>query len=88
MFLNFLSKIFKHKVTVLAPVVSHTHVDVDGFLKSFEDDDLNMMRSELIGCERAAINEHITDILNYLKDKCTDEDFAWISEEMRKEYKN
>ena len=87
MFSNFLRKIFKHKVRISKPIEPHTHSNVDDFLMSFKDDDLNMMRSDLIGCERGAINEHVSEILRYVEDKCTEEDFLWFSIEIRKEYK-
>ena len=69
-------------------ICNHTHADIYEFLKSFNDEELNLMRSELIGCNRNEIPEHIQNILLYLKDRCTKDDFDWIYEEINKEYKN
>ena len=86
MFFNFFQKIFKHEPK--KAIVPHTHTNVAEFLLSFEDPEINMLRSEIIGCERANIDENINELLDYLLDKCNEEDYKWICEEIKKEYKN
>lgn len=68
-------------------ITEHTHKNVDDFIASFNDEDLNVLRSELICCDRGSITDHINEILSYLKGKCTDQDLDWYSKEIRKEYK-
>lgn len=88
MFSEIFSKFFKRKKEKENKViVNHTHKNVDEFIASFNDDDLDMLRSELIGCELGAIPDRIEEILSYLKGRCTDEDLKWYAEEIKKEYK-
>lgn len=87
MFFDIFKKIFKHKKSKIS-ICEHTHSDVDSFIISFKDIELNGLRSELISCPNYQINEYIQDITIYIKDKCTNEDFEWFCQEIRKEYKN
>lgn len=88
MFSKFFSKYFKQKEEQEVIIVTHTHQNVDEFIASFGDTELNALRSELISCDKSRIPEQINEILDYLKDKCTEEDLKWYAEEIRKEYKN
>jgi hypothetical protein len=89
MFSKFLFGIFKkeNKVEEEIKIVPHPHRNVDDFIASFNDIELDSLRSEMICCELAAVEDHIQEILLYLKEKCSEEDLKWYEEEIRKEYK-
>ena len=85
MFFDFFKR-FKHE-KCKPNICPHPHLNVNEFFLTFDDPELNSLRVELVSCQRNMIDENINEILFYLKDKCTEEDYAWISEEIKKEYK-
>jgi hypothetical protein len=83
MFSNIL-KLFKKTETT---IVGHTHKDLSEFIKSFNDSELNTLNADLISCPSCEIEQNIEEMMFYLKERCSKEDYEWFCQEIRKEYK-
>ena len=85
MFSDILKRFKRKKTEVL--IVEHTHKDLEEFIRSFNDSELNTLKSDLVSCPLCDVKEHIEEMMFYLKGKCNKEDYEWFCQEIRKEYK-
>lgn len=81
------SDILKRFKTKKAEIVEHTHKDLSEFINSFNDSELNELRSNLASCATCDIEQNIEEMMFYLRDRCNKEDYEWFCQEIRKEYK-
>jgi hypothetical protein len=80
-------KYFKCKKPKEVVICTYTHDNVDNFLLSLNDYDITLLYGELIECKKCEIPEFIDILLTSLEKKCTKDDFDWISQEIKKDYK-
>jgi len=76
---------FRRKEKEKSSIEPHSH---ENFIGSFNDEELNWLSAQLICCRKDEIPDRMEELLSYLRNISTEEDYQWYANELEKEYKN